>query len=556
MSRTHLLIASVMFAVAEPALAQCVEDSRPAKIGEDRVQIRAYACRQGASRIRVEFHRFNAASASSLLSGNDMGLLTRAIGAPRLLRNEVAADLTDIFDRFAETHETKYRPIKALVAVPGGGLASAEQVKKPPEVKVLSTDLEQNLLGLDYPAVRELRALSRGRKPESLKPAPNFTPSTYLTEKVWRFMTLQDLTRYEDNLAGYNQYFSKSTGKVLKSDSTIALMTHLAKEGLPEDFSVIEGFYYPQGGCDPYVGWEFKFLPRVPLLDGIIVENLSSSAVEIDAFKGTRTSGGLRTADVAASGPSSVIDLDLRLAPGDRVLIPTRLVFAPSDQLRKYTSSKYVYGPAFDVRGLVANSQDIDFDKRSANFTQLSLIQEEGSCPYLLSWKDEDDLWIQRGKILHAANGRDNEYREIVEFDGLRTRFRLEEREPEVAYIDKTKLIAYLDDGSILEMMPNKPQLADKDDEHIILAWGEFIEFSFSLPSQIDRGRVKRSELRVTGFYERYPKVRTVLRSVSDTQSSGRHGDGRAALMCREMRAEGRSPRREAGFLFEVNPEN
>ena len=77
---------------------------------------------------------------------------------------------------------------------------------------------------------------------------------------------------------------------------------------------------------------------------------------------------------------------------------------------------------------------------------------EEGSCPYLLSQGAEGSDWIDHGKILHAAPSQDREYTDVRNFSGFRARFRIEEREPEAAFINRAELTVVLKDGRTMSL--------------------------------------------------------------------------------------------------------
>ena len=185
----------------------------------------------------------------------------------------------------------------------------------------------------------------------------------------------------------------------------------------------------------------------------------------------------------------------------------------PSDSLREFTSTKYVLGASLNIGGLIVENENIAFEERSANFTQLTLLYEEGSCPYLMSRRDEQGGWLERGKILHTARGPDNEYQEIVDYQGLRKEFRLEEREPEVAYIDEARLTIHLRNGQTRDLSPDITALEARDDTRVVLGWGDAVEFSFQIPLGIEPDEVERSELIVSGFYEPYSTVQLAAAS-------------------------------------------
>jgi hypothetical protein len=181
-------------------------------------------------------------------------------------------------------------------------------------------------------------------------------------------------------------------------------------------------------------------------------------------------------------------------------------VFAPSDELREYTSSNYAFGPEYVVRGIVVNDQSVIFDQRSSNYTKLSLLSEEGSCPFLQS-RRQDGIWIEHGKILHLGLGEEKEYVETIDFEGLRTKFRIDEREPETAYIDQVALDFELDDGTRYKLEPQNWQLKESDGIRLALSWGNVLEFDFLLPERVNANNVESSRLSVRGFYTRYPPV-------------------------------------------------
>jgi hypothetical protein len=105
------------------------------------------------------------------------------------------------------------------------------------------------------------------------------------------------------------------------------------------------------------------------------------------------------------------------------------------DQHPEFARS-YIFGPDISVTGIVLNGSRVQIARRSANFIDITLSVEGSSCPYLLSWDTEIGEWIDHGKVLHKGQGKSKEYTETTKLPGLWTSFRIEEREPEIAYID------------------------------------------------------------------------------------------------------------------------
>ena len=114
----------------------------------------------------------------------------------------------------------------------------------------------------------------------------------------------------------------------------------------------------------------------------------------------------------------------------------------------------YVYGPEVAIGGISINGERVDLQNRSANYMEMTMSAEEGSCPYPLSQGAEGSDWIDHGKILHAAPSQDREYTDVRNFSGFRARFRIEEREPEAAFINRAELTVVLKDGRTIRSPP------------------------------------------------------------------------------------------------------
>ena len=145
-----------------------------------------------------------------------------------------------------------------------------------------------------------------------------------------------------------------------------------------------------------------------------------------------------------------------------------------------------MYGPEIKITGLMVQGKSISLVRPSANFVDIALAFEGKSCPYLLSFEPTRQRWLAHGKVLHRAPSLDQEYTEIKSFAGFRSRFRLEEREPEAALIDQAELVVLLKDDTSLALQSLAPRLKERDGNYIELYWGEATEFAFELPDGVD----------------------------------------------------------------------
>jgi hypothetical protein len=369
--------------------------------------------------------------------------------------------------------------------------------------------------------------------------------------KIWRPFTIGDIDNFSANAKAYNAQLLKAQKNktddkayFFKPDDPASNYDRLVKfisgGELPNDFLFLVGRYQPGDGCElpGLARWKFEIVKRNVKIDAVFVENLSKQPLAIGRLFGERNANvNLRVADPAFALPASGVALDGTsgtIAPGQTAIILTRIVFLlPADRLtdfRKYRESMdalhtafgsdgfagnvsayqapdpkdYTYGPTLTVTGATVNSKRVDFAARPvSNFLELTASQEGASCPYLLSWDDGDHEWISHGKILQQGQGKANAYTQTVMFPGLRTHFRIEEREPELARLQSAKLVVELRDGSIRTFSPVQPAALGGDDV-ISLMWGEATDIAFAVPDTVNAQEVQQSRLQITGYYERY----------------------------------------------------
>jgi hypothetical protein len=167
----------------------------------------------------------------------------------------------------------------------------------------------------------------------------------------------------------------------------------------------------------------------------------------------------------------------------------------------------YTYGPELRVRGFLVNESRVDLERQASNFIDLSVSPEIGSCPYLLSWDAKSREWIDHGKVLHKAPSQAREYTDARTLEGFVSRYRIEEREAEVAFIDQAELVVSLKDGLTITLASDNAALARRDGKYQRLAWDEAIEISFALPQRMAENDVLESRLEVTGYYVRYSEL-------------------------------------------------
>jgi len=531
--------------VSSAAFAACVEDRRPLVVGDNVVQLRAYTCGLGdqldGPQVRVEIHRLSDVAASIILAKQSSEVLARVVGSATLIDNEVSKVYTDLLRQFGET-VGGVLGTTTVEAGGSGGTGSIFDRKRQDPFRVLGAP------GV-YPAMEEIDALRRKIIPPGLKYFyaidcfdDRSNVDTGVCQKYnskpemhfWRNMRPDDIANYVRRVADYNRRYKPDGWYDLIGvvPPALKLATHVTGNQWPEDFMIIEGTY--EGHGEAFV---FSYQPRMFMLDIVIIENGSGVPIEINDILGNRVSNTrLRNANSSSSGPANLAQpLGIaagKLDPGVKVLVPLKIYLGPNryvsktfryrqeasqvygrigangyqGNIRGYGAPSfrsYAYGPEIVIGGLLVNGVPLNLPNRSANYLELTMSEEVGSCPYLL-WQSPDGDWVRHGQILDEAPSKEREYTDARSFEGFKSRFRIEEREPEAAYIDQVELVITLDDGQTMTLSPDNPRLVARDGEYLRLIWGQAVDISFALPEDIRKDRVVESRFTATGYYRRY----------------------------------------------------
>ena len=165
----------------------------------------------------------------------------------------------------------------------------------------------------------------------------------------------------------------------------------------------------------------------------------------------------------------------------------------------------YSYGPGFSLKGVSVSGHALEFDKSLANFIEVSAYVGVGSCPWVFSYDDRDHEWIRHGKIIDSASAREKETTQRLAREGLVTRFKIREEEPEMTFVHQVRLELTLNDGQALILKPRNRLRPESADHYDKIEYGAEREYVFDLPAGVDPAKVLKSTLAVTGYYLHYP---------------------------------------------------
>jgi hypothetical protein len=549
--------------IGSAAHAGCREDPRSVNFGQGNViRLKSYLCAPDDNpnnyQIKVEFFQFSDNAMSLVMAKGSSKFLKKTIGSPKLVENEVAKTYADLLKRFGILRAPTGPNVQTSFHV-GAGAQSPLDVDMqdalvPKSLRVLTDAWNREL---PYPAYDEIISLRQKQIPAGMNVYYSVQCANGLTKptsdecesfdkgtvamNLWRGMNSTDVKSFAKNLAAYNRLVGSEsvlTDLVKKVSNEFELLNYVAGGNWPDDLAILKGAS-SQDGCIGSADWLFNYVMRDILTDVVLIENVSPRSITIGGLIGARSAGtALRVASTStASSEELLCAMNEKIAPGQKLLLPLKISFVavpgiiPGNQFdypktaRKlydelgtsgYTGNAafrapelkdYVYGPEIDLSGVLVDGKGTALRPEGTNELNLTISSGSGSCPYLLSWDEEERSWADHGKVLHKGKGKELEYSETGKFEGLKTRFRIEEREPEVAYIDQAELVISLRDGETLTLKPDNTKLIVRDGDYAKLYWGDGIEFSFALPQTVDEEEVVESRLTVTGYYERYSSL-------------------------------------------------
>ncbi len=498
--------------------AQCLQDIRTISSGGNQMRLRDYLCRtQNNQSVRVRFHRVTDFVAHGILAGNLPAGFKSLFGKPKLITNEVYRDYNKLMDKFGEyTQGFGCETYKVIAAGKGQGMQGDNQCTGKSPIRRSLGGWYQQLEYSVFPAADDLRSLEyNGRVPKAYK-SKMVTEYGQRLKKIWRYAKRRDFKNYNKKLSDYNRLITalKKPREGSMGNKYFSMLEYITRKGVPRKFMVIYGNAEQAADCAGYAArWVLNYTERAMLVDVAVIENTSSDVIKINQLwgaKGQKTklrslskSTALRKRQSVPLGTGA-----LTLQPGEKALLFQRMAFIVDDnQQAGFKLPGYVYGPEIVLKGLEVNGERLDLEGQSSNFVSLTTGDEGGSCPYLHVWSNELNDYINTGKMLDKAKGAGLEQSDQRRFEGFKSRFRIHEREPELAHIDQASLMIELKSGEQYALSPDIKDLVARDQKRLKLGYGEYVDLRFALPAGIKEQQVAHSTITLTGYYERYGEL-------------------------------------------------
>lgn len=163
---------------------------------------------------------------------------------------------------------------------------------------------------------------------------------------------------------------------------------------------------------------------------------------------------------------------------------------------------RFAVGALIEIISLKINGQNINAElpPDKATSIYMSPNYQSGSCPFLLVYNSKKAYWLDMGTVLYGRNEKSLQHYEVHNIERNISKIKLEEREPEITYIDALSII-YTDrrTKTVREVIPPIPEIKKLDGDYLLLHQGEFIEIDFEtlIPAQSSDLKLK-----INGYYE------------------------------------------------------
>ncbi|MBX3429935.1 MAG: TIR domain-containing protein [Hyphomonadaceae bacterium] len=174
-----------------------------------------------------------------------------------------------------------------------------------------------------------------------------------------------------------------------------------------------------------------------------------------------------------------------------------------SNGIRTPLATPYVIGPS--VEALTVRINDVDFDMRDDSGAILAILfgSGVGSCPFVYAARPGDHTMLNRGTIITDQIGLSAERASRRYLGRTVGQIEIHERESEISYLNRVRLIAVGGDGRERMFEPAQRSLRAVDGDYSRLERGDVVSVSF--PSYQPRDDDRAVYLEAVGYYTPLP---------------------------------------------------
>jgi Trypsin-like peptidase domain len=152
--------------------------------------------------------------------------------------------------------------------------------------------------------------------------------------------------------------------------------------------------------------------------------------------------------------------------------------FQKREDLLNKIPNRFAVGSISNLVSIRINDKDIQIDNPlSDSRFSMSAYYAYGSCPYLMIYDSQKGYWIDLGNVMVGRQDKSSKDYETYSLGDHPSKFRIEEREPEITYINSISIV-YTDSktNQEQEIKSNIPELRHLDDKYITLNQNDHLE--------------------------------------------------------------------------------
>jgi hypothetical protein len=162
--------------------------------------------------------------------------------------------------------------------------------------------------------------------------------------------------------------------------------------------------------------------------------------------------------------------------------------------------NRFSVGSVLNIKSIRVDGKDIPADNpnNDPRFS-MSISFAYGSCPYLMVYDSEKGYWKQLGTVITDRNDFSLKGSEVHFLGDASTKFRIEERDNEITYLDSLSIIYEDQNNQVHETTLSIPLLDQVDQKYYVLHQGEFLNIDVKRFLPVGASKVR---LKVDGYYQ------------------------------------------------------
>lgn len=167
-----------------------------------------------------------------------------------------------------------------------------------------------------------------------------------------------------------------------------------------------------------------------------------------------------------------------------------------------FSNKEYLYGQSIEIDKITINNWPYKIRKQppSSEFLSCAIGSlSEGSCPYVYSYFPEKNSWVNIGRVLVGINSLKKKRFDVIRLKQFNGKLMIKETEAERSYIDSAYVKIIYKNGNYKILKPDSDKLKNNDNNYVILNKDKNVILNFS--DKYDKKDISKVVLLVSGYY-------------------------------------------------------